>query len=367
MRIRCLFLVLTFVLSFSEVFAQESAQQTQQLQWAPVPYDANEPVTASPHELVNPQERGAALSLLDHARQNYNFYGPHTPGYRLKLSFNSNGSAQYEGSGSMEETWTGQGLRWTANIGSSQTTRVAYRQAWSDNPSAPVPMRIQMARAAVLWPVMVPYTRAMLRGAPETLNGKSVLCVLISGSVPNAEGLRHWYEREYCVEPQTGNLMLWSEAPGHYVIYDYTSSTQFQGHVIANDLSIYEAGARVMQIHVDSLVDASGVKPESLRPTTELMAKGTSFFLRFPERFPLRVLPPPGVVPALIQPVIVHATLDRQGHVLEAEVLQNSGSELATKAIEAVRTRSFGGSPGQREVFVNVQFFTGNKQVAAAQ
>ena len=53
---------------------------------------------------MNPQERAAALSLLDQARQNYNFYGPHAPGYRLKLSFNSNGSAQYEGSGSMEET-----------------------------------------------------------------------------------------------------------------------------------------------------------------------------------------------------------------------------------------------------------------------
>jgi hypothetical protein len=73
-----------------------SAQQTQpQLSWAPVPFDANEPATSGLKALTNPQERSAALQLLDRARQNYTFYGPHTPAFTMKLSFTSNGPLQY--------------------------------------------------------------------------------------------------------------------------------------------------------------------------------------------------------------------------------------------------------------------------------
>jgi hypothetical protein len=43
------------------------AQETPAIQWAPVPADPNELVTGGAKALTNPQERSAALQLLDRA------------------------------------------------------------------------------------------------------------------------------------------------------------------------------------------------------------------------------------------------------------------------------------------------------------
>src|SRR5262249_8791462 len=149
--------------------------------------------------LTNPQERSAALELLDRARQNYTFYGPHAPAFTMRVSFASSGQSQYEGSGSMRETWVGQADHWTAKIGSTETQRFIYHgQMWSDNPAAPVPMRVQMARSALLWPVATPWPRVMLRAAAATIEGKSAMCILTSGGVAIVDQPRHWVEKEYC-------------------------------------------------------------------------------------------------------------------------------------------------------------------------
>ena len=163
--------------------------------------------------------------------------------------------------------------------------------------------------------------------------------------VQDTDQPRHWVEREYCVEPQNGNLVVWSEAPGHYVVYDYTSSIQFAGHVIAGDVTTYEAGHQVMKIHVDSIEEASGVKPESLAPTREILAKGPSFMLGLQSRFPFRVAAPSGTIPNLIQPVIVHAALDRSGRVLEAEALQNSNPRIGSKGNRQIEEWRLGCEP----------------------
>lgn len=369
---RCLFLVLLLVLLQAAIaFAQGIAM-------AAIPPDPNELVTTPAKVLTNPQERSAALELIDRARQNYTFYGEHAPAFTMKVSFVSSGNSQYEGQGSMQETWLRMGAdRWSAKIGSMETLRVIYGyQFWSDNPSAPIPMRVQMVRDALLWPVENLRPRASMRAAAATLNGRALMCVLTSGFNENVDQPRQWMEKEYCIEPQTGNLVVWSEAPGYYVVYDYSATTEFNGHVVANDISIYEGGSRVLQIHVDGITDASGVKAETLRPTPELTAKGPSFGLSGPEKFPMMAPPPTGIRPTLIQPVVVHATLDHSGHVVEAEALQNSNPELASKAIETVRNAKLGADGSQREarsvgpqreIFVNVQFLTGPQQVASAQ
>lgn len=350
-RFASLFPVFIF-LAMSAGFSQERPR----LQTAPVPYDPSEPVTGGLKALTNPQERSAALELLDRARQNYTFYGPHAPAFTMKVSFTSSGQSQYEGSGSMQETWIGQADHWSAKIGSTDTERFIYRnRMWSDNPSAPVPMRVQMARSALLWPVQTPWARVMLRASAATIGGKSAMCILTSGGLEIVDQPRHWVEKEYCIDPENGNLLVWSEAPGHFVFYDYTTTAQFQGHVVANDISIFEDGHRVMQIHVDGIEDASSVKPESLQPTAQLMAKGPSFGLGSPMKFPLFVGAGQGVPAAMIQSVFVHATIDRAGKVIEAEALQNSNPELAEKAIEALKSSNQGNSGMQREVYVNVE------------
>jgi hypothetical protein len=244
----------------------------------------------------------------------------------------------------------------------------AGRRSWSDNPAAPIPLRVQMARSALLWPVVNPGPRVMLRAGAATVEGKTAMCVLTSESMPLVDQPRHWVEKEYYIDPESGNLLLWSEAPGHYVLYDYTTSTEFQGHVVANEISIYEAGSRVMQIHLDSLQDASGVDPQSLRPTAQLVAKGPSFGLRPPIKFPMRVPAPQGTVITSIHPVFVHATIDKDGHTIEAEALQNSNPELTSRAIDLVKNSNQGQAEAQREAFIDVEFLqgNGNAQIAAA-
>lgn len=355
-------LVSIFLLSTGIALTQE----VQGIQWAPVPADANEPVTGMPKVLTNPQERSQALQLLDRARQNYTFYGPQQPAYTMNLSFSSSGQAQFEGEGYMHETWFGSVFRWSAKIGTKETLRVVYHnQVWGDD--SPVPMRVQMARAALLWPVVNPPTRVMLRTAPAVIHGTPAVCILTSGSMGPAPQPRHWAEKEYCIDPENGNLLLWSEAPGHFVIYDYTTSTRFQGHVIANDISIYEAGSRVMQIRVEGIQDPD-VTPDSLRPSPQLMAGPRSFLLvAGGMKYPLPVPPEQGVMPVMIQPVFVHATLDREGRVIEAEALQNSNPELATRAIDLLKSHNQGSNVAQREVFVNVEFQIGSAPAAGAQ
>ena len=68
----------------------------------PPPSDPHEMVTSQPQTLTKPADRNAALDLLDRARQNYDLRGIGAP-YSLKVSFETNGSAQNEGEGTMEE------------------------------------------------------------------------------------------------------------------------------------------------------------------------------------------------------------------------------------------------------------------------
>jgi len=78
-----------------------------------------------------------------------------------------------------------------------------------------------------------------------------------------------------------------------------------------------------------------------------------------PFRFPQSVAAPPGHS-GVIQPVIVHAVLDKKGHVVEAEALQHSDSMLSDAALAIVERSNYakrdGGRPVQREAFINVQF-----------
>jgi hypothetical protein len=56
----------------------------------------------------------------------------------------------------------------------------------------------------------------------------------------------------------------------------------------------------------------------------------------------MRVDPSDGPTSPFFQPVIVHAILDAQdGHVLDAEALQNSDRDLSRAALETVASASF--------------------------
>jgi hypothetical protein len=184
--------------------------------------------------------------------------------------------------------------------------------------------------------------------------------MLISGGRNDAAPTpgRRWEETEYCIDPKTGLLHTYSEAPGIYTIYDYSETLQFHGRTLARQISVVEDGTTVLQIHLDSIADAANADPDQFVPTKKMLSHGPGDIMVGPFRFPQFVAAPPGHS-GEIQPVIVHAVLDKKGRVVEAEALQHTDAVLSEAALAIVERSSYErreGRPVQREAFINVQF-----------
>jgi len=324
----------------------------------PPPPDSHEMVTREPRTLTKPAERSAALDLLDRARQNYSLRDFSTP-YALKASFETNGGAQMEGEWIMDEISDGVShWRWTAQLGDLLTIRIGVDdRVYGTDPSEPIPLRVQLARSALHWPIIRNAGASAIRAAEVERDGKAMTCLLLSASIPPNPAPRSWVEREYCIDPATGLLQMWSEAPGVYALYDYNGAARFHGHTLPRQISIFEDGRPAVQVRVESLEDAPNLDPNLFKPTPEMADAGGSFALASPSRFPMRVDPSDGPTSPFFQPVIVHAILDAQdGHALDAEALQTSDRDLSRAALELVRSTSFAPSGFQQEAFINVQF-----------
>jgi hypothetical protein len=254
-------------------------------------------------------------------------------------------------------------FRWSARLGDYSQLRIFYEgAAYDDKPRGSIPLRIQMVRQSVFWPVTGRFAPALIRMATAKWQGTDVACMLVSGARNDASPTpgRRWEETEYCIEPKTGLLRTYSEAPGIYTVYDYSEKFEFHGRTLARQISIVEDGVTVLQIHLDSLTDAANSDPDQFVPTKKMLSHGPGDILVGPFRFPQSVGAPPGRN-GVIQPVIVHAVLDKKGHVVEAEALQHTDSALSDAALAIVERSTYSrpendGRPVQREAFINVQF-----------
>jgi hypothetical protein len=324
----------------------------------PPPADPHEMVTHEPRTLTKPADRSAALDLLDRARENFNLHDISTP-YALKVSFESNGGAQMEGEWTMDELSDGgQHWRWTAQLGDLSVVRIGVDgRVYGTDSSEPIPLRVQLVRSALHWPITRNAGASAIRAADVERDGKTMSCLLLSASIPPNPAPRSWVEREYCIDPATGLLQMWSEAPGIYAVYDYNGAARFHGHMLPRQISIFEDGRPAVQVRVESFEDAPNLDANVFKPTPEMADSGGSFMLASPSRFPMRVDPSDGPTSPFFQPVIVHVILDAQdGHALDAEALQNSDRDLSRAAMDLVRSTSFPPSGFQQEAFINVQF-----------
>ncbi|MGA8144816.1 MAG: hypothetical protein WB987_13085 [Candidatus Acidiferrales bacterium] len=334
----------------------------------PPPSDPHEPVTHQPRTLSNPAERSAAIDLLERARQNLNMHAFFTP-YDLKVSFQTHGATQNEGDGTMEQVSAGALWRWTAQMQDSTVVRVGDNgHVFGTNPSEPVPLRVQQIRAALHWPIRrYAGARTVIRSENAELNGKPVSCLLLSDAVPADPAPRAWAEEEYCIDPATGLLQMWSETPGIYAVYDYERAGDFHGQTLPRQISIFEDGALTVQAQVESLEEATNIDPKAFKPDPEMVDAGGAFTLSGPNRLPMRVDPSDAPTSTYFQPVIVHATLDAQdGRVLDAEALQNSDQDLSRAAIQLVKSTSFPATGFQQEVFINVKFHLPARELGGA-
>jgi hypothetical protein len=331
---------------------------------APLPADSLELATGDTLKVANPENRALVLNLLERARQNGSeLYAAGGPAFHLKLSFTASGQSRYTGSGEMDEVRYSRNTswRWTARLGDYSQVRVfQYGVPYDEKTAGPIPLRVQMVRGAVLWPMFNVRPGTMIRMASAQWRGMEVMCALLSfdEAIIAAHG-RHWEEREYCVDTKSALLRIYSEAPGIYTLYDYSDTLHFHGRTLARQISIVESGNTVLQINIDGLEDAGAPDPAVLTPTKEMLARGPGIVLVPSARIRVFATSPAGN--GKLQPVIVHASIDDQGKVLEAEALQNSDPSLSNAALSMVKSSTYppnrrATGPVQTEAFINVEF-----------
>ena len=333
-----------------------------------LPSDPLELATGATLKVANPENRALVLNLLERARQNGSeLYAAGGPAFHLKLSFTSVGQSRDTGPGEMDEIHYSRQTywRWTARLGDYSQVRVfQYGVPYDEKTPGPIPLRLQMVRGAVIWPMDNVRPGTMIRMASAQWRGMEVMCALLSGGdgVSAVQG-RQWEEREYCVDTKSALLRIYSEAPGIYTIYDYDNALHFHGRSLARQISIMESGETVLQIHVDTLEDAAAPDPALFTPSKEMLARGPGIVLIPAEWIPAFATAPAGHT-GKVEPVVVHASIDDHGKVIEAEVLQNSDPGLSDAALSFVKNstyppRRLARGPVQTEAFINVEFGAG--------
>ena len=323
----------------------------------PPAHDPHEMVTRDSRLLTKQSDRDAAAALLLTARQKNDLRDITTP-YSLKLSFETEGATLLEGKGTYEELSEGTSRRWTAHLGDYEITRISDgTHVYSTSPTDPIPLRIQTVRATVVSPIPSVTESPTMRQATVKRDGRTLACVLGSGSIgPNAAP-RAWTETEYCVDTATGLLQMWSEAPGVFAEYDYAGAKDFHGHALPTNISIYQEGKLTVHVHLESLEDLQELDPNLVTPTQEMLDAGEAVVLGLPVRYPIRVDPINEPTSNYFQPVIVHVILDpNDGTVLDAEPIQNYDPDLTRAAMDLLTHSAFPPTGIQRDAFINVQF-----------
>jgi Gram-negative bacterial TonB protein C-terminal len=355
---RSLLIFLLIVLT-SPAFSQSASAV------APLPADPLELATGDTLKVANPDNRALILNLLERARQNGSeLYAAGAPPFHLKVSFTAGGQSRYSGAGEMEEirysrftSW-----RWTARLGDYSQVRIFQNGVpYDEKTPGPIPLRLQMVRGAVIWPMDNVRPGTMIRVATAQWQNMEVMCALLSFDeiVVPTRG-RNWNEREFCVDTKSALLRIYSEAPGIYTVYDYNDALHFHGRTLARQISIVESGDTVLQIRVESVEDAGTPDSSLFTPTKQMLAQGPGIVLIPAVRIPAGMAPP-AVHPGKLEPVIIHASIDDKGKVLEAEALQNSDPSLSNAALAMVKNLTYpprirARGPVQTEAFINMEF-----------
>jgi len=328
---------------------------------APVPTDPHELVTGPVQVASTPADRSAALALLRRAGDNGVSHRPKMNPFSFKVTFTANGNLTYTGAGELTEIWmSGQNWRVTESIGNYSLARIGYAGQTADQqPVSVIPMRSHMLRNEVMWVTDINDAgSAQIRTSAAQWNGKPVTCILLSGG--NGLGVtgpamqtqsRLWEENEYCVATDSGLLQTHSVAPGVYAVFGYTRNLQFHGQSMADRITIYVAGAQAVDGDF-SITDPSAGDQSLLTPTPQAIANSRpSVPLNQPMKMRMNVAGPSSG--DTVQPVMIHAQLDAEGNVLEAELSATANPALTQSALDIVKKMHLGGSS---QTYVNVRF-----------
>jgi len=322
--------------------------------------------------IVAAESRGAradAIQLLERARNSYNLRSLGQP-YDLRVSFtvNSNGQTSLDGSWQMEDVFDPKlGLRWTANgPGGYAITRIhAGSMLFGADTASYVPLRLHQARAALFDPLPPPsgMEHSSLRTSTLVYNGTRLTCVLLSDAKTPARGApgRQWDESEECVDPDSGVLLVHSQAPGLYYAYDYSETAQLGDRALPRKVTVSEGGKVVMEISVDSLTETPSADAILFRPNREMQARGRALALGGAEKISRTLAGQPSSSGAMPAAVCVFGVVTADGKLMEAHSLEpadpNSGAAIAdAEKIDFSTPAPVGPSPAQHFVFVIEKF-----------
>lgn len=328
----------------------------------PLATDPNEPVTAA-HPFDSVEERTMVLALLEKARQNSSLHGGGNPPYTIRVSFTAQGPVSYTGAGEMQEVYIAMGrVRWTARLAGYSQDRLFQGMKYFDQTSGPMPLRLQMVRGAVFNPMPGNWAHRAIRVASVADGGERLICVLL-GEVNSTtdSGPRRWNEPEYCVDTASGLLQRYSPAPGLYASYDYRNAVQFGGRTLPRTITFTQGSESPLQIKIESLTDPTADEKGAFSPTPEMLSHAPGPLVMGPiDRFSQLE----HSATQSVKPVIVHASIDATGKVLEAEALTSGGSPFAQAAVNAVKQTDYSrlttDAPNvQHEAFIHVQLAPG--------
>ena len=349
------------------ICGSSSGQDGNELAAISVPSDVHELATGRITTPATPKEISAAFSLVDLARRNVGIYENPSLAFTMKVSFTASGAVSYIGSGNMEEMRIASGTeRWSVTLGNYSILRIFQnRVAYDEKTPGPIPLRIQMLRAALFWPFSTALPRDRVRTKAAIRNGRTVTCVLRSQPT-NMEPMpvtgRYWREREYCIDTKSGFLQIYSEAPGIYVVYNYANAVKFGAQTLPRQITTFERGAKVLDARIESVENPSAPAANLFEPTADMsteaavLATPLHFFRNPPQNCGIFMDGPV----SQIEPIVIHASIGDDGRVLEAESLQNYDPVLSQLALDRVRSNNFGrplragATIRQQELFVEV-------------
>ncbi|MGB6943670.1 MAG: hypothetical protein WBE37_14820 [Bryobacteraceae bacterium] len=352
------------------------ARAFQQLAEPPVPSDPLELVTGDAQPVQEVSQRAEIINLLVNAHRYSNV---RAQPYDLKTTFTVSGSLS-SGTWQEEDMSPGAGrYRWSVQgPGFSAVNMNLNRIFYSDQQATGLPLRLIQFREAIFYTQPVVGPRATLRTATGTLNGVNLTCALVArdATVPAGTGGRQWEEEEYCVDPNAGTLITYSQAPGSYVLYDYSKGLRFHGKLIANGFTITEAGQTIIEAQTESLADP--VNNPAAFQTAGLNQIGVGPVMspawRSQINLPSPILAPGATEPAATsQIVMLHGVQAPDGQLLNLEVLASSDPSLNQPALaDAAKWHGgrmgpeTGATPQSHEIMTMVVFSNPPQANAAA-
>ncbi len=338
---------------------------------ASVPKEPLELVAGQLPATASGANRKAALELLARARESYALRTPPL-GYNLKVRFttDSKGQTDYDGAWEMEDLFVpGQGLRWTGKAAAGYSNVGIHSNAglFNDATAGIVPLRLEEVRGILLHPLPSDTfaSRGSIRTASVTFHEASVTCILLSAEKkPALPALgRAWEESEECIDPQTGLLVMHSEAPGRYAVYDYTEAPQLGSHALPKTLTITEGGKVVSTISVEALDELDTTDASQFVPTKAMRTKGRSIELGSTTKLTRVHAPGPLTSSMTVRAVCILGVVTPTGKLVEAHSLQpsdpNSQAALEdAKAIDFIPLTPAATAPQQHLVFVIEKFIS---------